>query len=111
MLARAGGYGDRRHRPGKLRALADGGEGAKAGGSSTAADDLTAAREGTELLTAWLRTLGAPTRLPWDEGCPDADMDIIVGDVLGRQMAKDNPRESTAEDLRDIVAKSIAGWQ
>ncbi len=78
---------------------------------SSATDDLTAAREGTELLTAWLRTLGAPTRLPWDAGCPDADMDIIVGDVLGRQMAKDNPRESAAEDLRDIVTKSIAGWQ
>jgi alcohol dehydrogenase len=76
---------------------------------STASDDLDAAREGVTTLTGWLRDLGAPKRLPWDD-CPDEDLDIIVNDVLGRQMAKDNARDSTADDLKSIVRQSITGW-
>jgi hypothetical protein len=41
---------------------------------------------------------------------PPEDLEVIVGDVNGRQMAKDNPRESTADDLRKMVLDSIAGW-
>jgi hypothetical protein len=35
---------------------------------------------------------------------------VVVGDVLGRTMAANNPRESSAEQLREIVAKCIVGW-
>jgi hypothetical protein len=34
----------------------------------------------------------------------------VVGDVHGRAMAKDNPRASSADDLRQLVTSSIAGW-
>lgn len=76
---------------------------------ATAAGDEAAAREGGELLRAWLAALDAPRRLPWD-GCPPEDMAIIESDVLGRQMALDNPRAATAEDLRALVEASVRGW-
>jgi alcohol dehydrogenase class IV len=72
-------------------------------------DDEAAASAGTERLERWLADLGAPRRLPW-AGCPPEDLDVIVGDVLGRAMAKDNPRDSSAEDLGAIVERCIAGW-
>jgi alcohol dehydrogenase class IV len=71
--------------------------------------DRQAADRGVELIRDWLAGLDAPRRLPWDD-CPPADLDVIVTDVDGRQMAKDNPRESTADDLRQLVRSSIAGW-
>jgi alcohol dehydrogenase class IV len=72
-------------------------------------DDLAAAEEGTRRLEAWLAALGAPRRLPWSD-CPPDDLDLVVGDVHGRAMARDNPRASSADDLRPLVASSIAGW-
>jgi alcohol dehydrogenase class IV len=71
--------------------------------------DEAVALAGGKRLEAWLAGLDAPRRLPW-ESCPDEDLEIIVGDVLGRQMARDNPRESSAEDIKEIVRRSIAGW-
>jgi alcohol dehydrogenase class IV len=71
--------------------------------------DREAAERSVELIRDWLAGLGAPRRLPWDD-CPPEDLDVIVTDVDGRQMAKDNPRESSAEDLRRLVRSSIAGW-
>jgi hypothetical protein len=71
--------------------------------------DLAVAEEGTRRLEAWLAALGAPRRLPWSD-CPPDDLDLVVGDVHGRAMARDNPRASSAGDLRQLVASSIAGW-
>ena len=68
--------------------------------------DEEIANAGTERLKSWLADLDAPRRLPWDD-CPPDDLDLIVNDVLGRQMANDNPRESSADDLRTIVLQSI----
>jgi hypothetical protein len=42
-------------------------------------------------------------------GAPE-DLEVVVGDVLGRTMAADNPRESSAKQLREIVARCIVGW-
>jgi alcohol dehydrogenase class IV len=72
-------------------------------------DDVAAATAGVERLQECLAALDAPRRLPWD-GCPPEDLEVVVGDVLGRTMAADNPRESSAEQLREIVAKCIVGW-
>lgn len=72
-------------------------------------DDAAAATAGVERLQEWLAALNAPRRLPWDD-CPPEDLEVVVGDVLGRTMATDNPRESSAEQLREIVAKCIVGW-
>lgn len=72
-------------------------------------DDREAAEAGTRRLEEWLAALDAPRRLPWDD-CPPEDLDLIVGDVHGRAMAKDNPRASSADDLRQMVTSSIAGW-
>ena len=72
-------------------------------------DDAAAATAGVDRLADWLAALGAPRRLPWTD-CPPEDFDVIVGDVLGRAMARDNPRDSSAADLRDIVQKCLAGW-
>jgi alcohol dehydrogenase class IV len=72
-------------------------------------DDAAAATAGVERLKEWLDALDAPRRLPWDR-CPPEDLDLVVGDVLGRTMAADNPRESSAGQLREIVAKCIVGW-
>jgi alcohol dehydrogenase class IV len=71
--------------------------------------DAVAAEQSVELMQDWLAGMGAPRKLPWDD-CPPEDLDMIVGDVHGRIMAKDNPRESTADDLRRMVVDSIAGW-
>jgi len=68
-----------------------------------------AADRSVELIRDWLARLGAPRKLPWDD-CPPEDIEVIVDDVNGRQMAKDNPRESSPEDLRQLVRSSIAGW-
>jgi alcohol dehydrogenase class IV len=72
-------------------------------------DDREAAEAGTRRLEEWLAGLEAPQRLPWDD-CPPDDLDLVVGDVHGRAMAKDNPRASSADDLRQLVTSSIAGW-
>jgi alcohol dehydrogenase class IV len=72
-------------------------------------DHAAAATAGVERLKEWLAALDAPRRLPWDH-CPPEDLEVVVGDVLGRTMAADNPRESSAEQLREIVAKCIVGW-
>jgi alcohol dehydrogenase class IV len=71
--------------------------------------DREAADRSVGLIRDWLAQLGAPRKLPWDD-CPPEDVEVIVEDVNGRQMAKDNPRESSAEDLRQLVRSSIAGW-
>jgi alcohol dehydrogenase class IV len=71
--------------------------------------ERAAASAGTDRLKEWLAALGAPRRLPWT-ACPPEHLDVIVGDVLGRAMAADNPRESSAEELRAIVERCIAGW-
>jgi alcohol dehydrogenase class IV len=71
--------------------------------------DRDAAEQSVTLIREWLAGLGAPRKLPWDD-CPPEDIDVIVDDVNGRQMAKDNPRESTVDDLRQLVRSSIAGW-
>jgi alcohol dehydrogenase len=71
--------------------------------------DREAAERSVDLMKDWLAMLGAPRKLPWDD-CPPDDLDVIVTDVDGRQMAKDNPRASSAEDLRQLVRSSIAGW-
>jgi alcohol dehydrogenase class IV len=71
--------------------------------------DRAAADRSVDLIRDWLAGLGAPRKLPW-EGCPPEDIEVIVEDVNGRQMAKDNPRDSSAEDLRQLVRSSIAGW-
>ena len=72
-------------------------------------DDARAADRGAERLRDWLARLGAPRRLPWD-GCPAEDVELVVGDVLGRPMARDNPRPSEAEDIRAIVEHCLTGW-
>jgi alcohol dehydrogenase class IV len=71
--------------------------------------DAEAAARSVDLMKDWLAGLGAPRRLPWDS-CPPEDVDTIVNDVNGRIMAKDNPRASTAEDLRQMVLDCITGW-
>ncbi len=71
--------------------------------------DAEAAARSVDLIKDWLAGLGAPRRLPWDS-CPPEDVDTIVNDVNGRIMAKDNPRTSTAEDLRQMVLDCIKGW-
>lgn len=71
--------------------------------------DVEVARLGAEAMTAWLGRLGAPRRLAWPD-CPDDDMALLVGDVVGRQMATDNPRASSAEQLATIVRQSMGGW-
>ena len=71
--------------------------------------DEDVAKAGGRVLRDWLAALGAPRKLPWD-ACPPEDLAIIESDVLGRQMALDNPRESTADDLRAMVLASITGW-
>jgi alcohol dehydrogenase class IV len=71
--------------------------------------DREAADQSVTLIRDWLAGLGAPRKLPWDD-CPPEDIDVIVDDVNGRQMAKDNPRESSPDDLRELVRSSIAGW-
>lgn len=71
--------------------------------------DEAVAAAGGQALRDWLAGLGAPRKLPWD-ACPPEDLAIIESDVLGRQMALDNPRESTADDLRAMVLASVAGW-
>jgi alcohol dehydrogenase class IV len=61
------------------------------------------------LIKDWLIELDAPRRLPWDDWRGE-DLDLAVDDVAGRQMALDNPRESTPADLRAILERCIAGW-
>jgi alcohol dehydrogenase class IV len=79
------------------------------GVARSASSDVEVAGDGVERMSEWLERLGAPRRLPWP-GCPDDDMALIVNDVLGRQMARDNPRDATAEELAAIVRRSISGW-
>jgi alcohol dehydrogenase class IV len=74
----------------------------------TGASDL-APDDAVGLMKAWLARLDAPRRLPWDDWRGE-DLDLAVEDVAGRQMALDNPRDSTPADLRAILERSIAGW-
>lgn len=78
-------------------------------GVTVEGSDEEVAAAGGQALRDWLAGLGAPRKLPWD-ACPPDDLAIIESDVLGRQMALDNPRESTADDLRTMVLASVAGW-
>jgi alcohol dehydrogenase class IV len=71
--------------------------------------DDAAPDDAVELMKAWLTGLDAPRRLPWDDWRGE-DLDLAVEDVAGRQMALDNPRDSTAADLRAILERCIAGW-
>jgi alcohol dehydrogenase len=71
--------------------------------------DAAIARRGVERMKDWLAGLDAPRRLPWTTYEP-ADLDIAIDDVLGRQMALDNPRDSTREDLRAILEACVVGW-
>jgi alcohol dehydrogenase class IV len=66
-------------------------------------------QDAVELMKTWLTRLDAPRRLPWDDWRGE-DLDAAVEDVAGRQMALDNPRDSTAADLRAILERSIEGW-
>jgi alcohol dehydrogenase class IV len=77
--------------------------------SAPAGADHAVASDAVDLMTAWLTGLDAPRRLPWDDWRGE-DLDLAVEDVAGRQMALDNPRESTAADLRGILERCIAGW-
>lgn len=72
-------------------------------------DDTETAQLGVVMLKEWLGGMDAPRRLPWDT-YESADLDVAVADVLGRQMALDNPRESTAEELRAILEQCVTGW-
>lgn len=78
-------------------------------GVTVEGSDEEVAAAGGQALRDWLAGLGAPRKLPWD-ACPPDDLAIIESDVLGRQMALDNPRESSADDLRTMVLASVAGW-
>jgi alcohol dehydrogenase class IV len=78
-------------------------------GVSSSGSDEQVARAGIDRLKDWLAALDAPRRLPWED-CPPEDLDLAVNDVVGRAMANDNPRESTADDLRAIVRDCIRGW-
>jgi alcohol dehydrogenase class IV len=71
--------------------------------------DLELARRGVDRMKEWLAAMDAPRRLPWDD-YRDEDLDLAVDDVAGRQMALDNPRDSTREDLRGMLEASITGW-
>ena len=71
--------------------------------------DAAAAARTVDLIKDWLAGMNAPRKLPWDS-CPPEDIETIVNDVNGRIMAKDNPRASSAEDLRQMVLDCIAGW-
>jgi alcohol dehydrogenase class IV len=71
--------------------------------------DAEVAGLGVERMKDWLAGMDAPRRLPWTDYSAD-DLDIAVDDILGRQMALDNPRESTRDDLRVILEHSVAGW-
>lgn len=78
-------------------------------GVPTDVPDAESGARTVDLIKDWLAGLGAPRRLPWDS-CPPEDIETIVNDVNGRIMAKDNPRASTAEDLRQMVLDCITGW-
>jgi alcohol dehydrogenase class IV len=71
--------------------------------------DDEVARRGVERMKEWLAALDAPRRLPWNHHRGE-DLDVAVEDVAGRQMALDNPRESTPADLRAILEQCILGW-
>ena len=71
--------------------------------------DREAAERTVPLIKDWLAGMGAPRKLPWDS-CPPEDVEVIVNDVNGRIMAKDNPRSSTPDDLRRMVLDCVAGW-
>lgn len=73
-------------------------------------DDAGRAAAGISRMKRWLADLDAPRRLPWDN-CESAAIQTIIGDTLDRQLARDNPRESTAEDLESIVRSSLTGWE
>jgi alcohol dehydrogenase class IV len=83
---------------------------ARAMGVDGEGSDEAIAEAGVDRLASWMADLGAPRRLPWTDVPPADDLDVIASDVLGRAMARDNPRESTAEDLNLIVRQSVAGW-
>jgi alcohol dehydrogenase class IV len=89
--------------PGRFAVLA------RAMGIRQSGSELDVARRGVDRMQAWLAGMGAPRRLPWDDYEP-ADLDIAVDDVLGRQMALDNPRDSTRDDLRAILEACVRGW-
>jgi alcohol dehydrogenase class IV len=72
--------------------------------------DEAVAQAGTQCLREWLRQLGAPQRLPW-ERCTEDDVRDILDETLGRPMARDNPRPSTAGDLARIVERCLEGWE
>jgi alcohol dehydrogenase class IV len=83
---------------------------ARAMGVDGEGSDEAIAEAGVDRLASWMAGLGAPRRLPWTDVPPADDLDVIATDVLGRAMARDNPRDSTAEDLNLIVRQSVAGW-
>jgi alcohol dehydrogenase class IV len=89
--------------PGRFAALA------RLMGVDPAGPDDEVARRGVERMKEWLAALDAPRRLPWDHHRRE-DLDVAVEDVAGRQMALDNPRESTPTDLRTILEQCIFGW-
>ena len=77
------------------------------GSDARAVDD--AAHQSVELMKAWLAAMDAPRRLPWDDYRGE-DLELAIEDVAGRQMALDNARDSTTDDLRAIIEHAIAGW-
>jgi alcohol dehydrogenase class IV len=78
--------------------------GVPAGGS-----DADRASAVVDRMKDWLAGMDAPRRLPWDSATAE-DLDVAADDVLGRQMALDNPRDSTREDLRSILEHCVSGW-
>lgn len=71
--------------------------------------DERVALEGVERMKDWLRTLGAPQRLPWDT-YTQQDVSDILDETLGRQMANDNPRAATGDELAKLVQECVTGW-
>lgn len=90
--------------PGRFAALA------RLMGVGDAGSDEVVAQLGIERLKTWLAGLGAPRRLPWAGLPPADDLAVVSGDLLGRAMALDNPRESTADDVTTIVRQCVEGW-
>ncbi len=90
--------------PGRFAALA------RLMGVGDAGSDEVVAQVGIERLKTWLAALGAPRRLPWADPPPADDLAFVSGDLLGRPMALDNSRESTAGDVATIVRQCVEGW-